>query len=95
MMKIWKAIGKFKIPNNLIIGTKNVYTDNSVSVKIKQKVDKSFKTSKGCATSPTLFKIFLEMTLVPWKKKCECMGIPDRNKHLHILSFPDVQVVMA
>lgn len=52
---------------------KNLYKQNSVSIKVANKISIIFKTTKGlvqgCSPSPTLFKTVLEQALAPWKRK--------------------------
>jgi len=97
--KLWKAMKELNIPQQLIIAVKNMYKNNVVAVKVGNKIGNNFKTTKGllqgCSTSPTLFKLFIEQVLTPWKMKCEGMGIPVRDSFLYTLSFADDQVVMA
>lgn len=98
-IKLWETMQKVGIPKELIKATKNLYKCNRVNIKMGNKISGTFRTTKGllqgCSTSPTLFKIFLEETLKPWKRKCEEMGVPIRDDHLYTLSFADDQVVIA
>lgn len=65
-------------------------------------ISKGFTANKGlkqeCCLSPTLFKIYLEQVLKPWKRKCHKMGIPINNATLYILlhvCFADDQIIAA
>lgn len=97
--QLWKAMTNTNIHPQIINAVKNLYEGNKVAVKIGTNLSDTFETSKGllqgCSTSPTLFKIFMEYTLIRWKQKCEGMGIPIRNHNLYILTFADDQVILA
>ena len=62
-------------------------------------MSEGFEVTKGlhqeCCISPTLFKIYVEIALNIWKRKCSGMGYNVDNTAICTLQFADYQVVMA
>ena len=50
---------------------------------------------QGCVLAPTLFKLYLEASLVSWRRKCSNMDIQIGNEILYTLLFADDQVLIA
>lgn len=42
-------------------------------------VTTSLRQGAQCSLAPTLFKIYLEESLVDWRRKCGLMGVPIEN----------------
>ena len=69
-------------------------------IKIGATVYKKFKTSKGlilcCPLSSIFFKVYMDVCLREWIKKCNKMGIElKEGKFLLHLLFADDQVVIT
>lgn len=69
-------------------------------IKKGYKITEEFTPSKGllqrCFMSPTLFKIYMNVALKEWTKKCEKMGVQLMNEnYLFHLLFVDNQMITA
>lgn len=69
-----RAMQRNGISDNIIKKVKQVNEENNLRIKTENRMAANFKTPKSlqqsCLTSPTLFHIFLELPLQPWKYKC-------------------------
>jgi hypothetical protein len=77
-----------------------MYSNNRCQVKAGSRLSREFYTSKGllkgCCISPTLFKIYIDMSLRRWPQKCHTVGLPiNQDYHLNNLLFVDDQVIIA
>lgn len=99
LIKLWEALETTNVNIVIIKAVKELYNNSYIRIKIGNKLSSGFSTNEGlkqgCCLSPTLFKIFLEKTLLRWKRKCSNMGIPLNNTTIYTLNFADDQVVMA
>ena len=84
---------------NLIAATRRYYQQNITRVKLENKLTLPFETKKGVkqssCLSPTLFKIYLDRSLVRWTKECKSMGLRVGDDNLFTLYFGDDQIVVA
>ena len=96
---LYKALREAGIDESLIIAIKLLYRDNKCRVKMGDKLSEEFPTSKGllqgCCMSPTLFKIYIDVALKEWARRCEERGVRLGNRHLIHLLFADDQVIMT
>lgn len=97
--RLWEAMernGVDKLHINLV---KKLYENTKSCVKTSLGYSESFVVNKGlrqgCCLSPTLFKIYMNVVLSNWSRKCSKMGIQLEDGHLYTLLFADDQVVLA
>jgi hypothetical protein len=97
--KLWETLDGLAINTRLIEAIKALYEGSSSKIKIENLITKGCKVTKGlsqgCSLSPTLFKIYLERVLRNWKRRCQLMGTPIQNTHVHSFNFANDQILIA
>lgn len=88
------------IDTSVIKIIQQIYRNNVCQVKIGRKLSGKFGTSKGllqgCPMSPTLFKIYIDISLRIWSRKCKRMGLEVSEEiYLNHLLFADDQVIIT
>jgi hypothetical protein len=87
---LWQALKQASISEHIIDILKSVYSNNRCQVKVGSRLSREFYTFKGllqgCCISPTLFKIYIDMSLRRWSQKCNTMGLPV-NQDYHLYNF--------
>lgn len=88
------------VPIKRIISVYSIYRNNNCQIKVGNTLSPQFTTSKGllqgCPMSPILFKIYIDISLRQWSRKCNRMGLEIADgKYVHHLLFADDQVVIA
>jgi hypothetical protein len=97
---LWQALEQAAISEHIIDILKSMYSNNRCQLKAGSRLSREFYTSKGllqgCCVSPTLFKIYSDMSLRRWSQKCHTVGLPiNQDYHLNNLLFADDQVIIA
>lgn len=97
--RLWEALLKLNIDEDLINIIKEMYRGNKTFVKQNGYLSDPIVTSKGlrqgCSLSPLLFNLYIECALEDWRRRVHGMGIPINDHHLYTLNFADDQIVMA
>jgi hypothetical protein len=99
---LWPAISNAGIPQEMLVVIQKMHAKNEAQVKTGKRISTGFRITKGmkwgCGLSPDLFKIFLEIVLYNWNKRCKIvlynwnrrcksMGLPTGNKTTQHLVF--------
>jgi hypothetical protein len=97
---LWQALEQASVSEHIIDILKSMYSNNRCQIKVGSRLSREFYTSKGllqgCCISPTLFKIYIDMSLRRWSQKCHTMGLPsNQDYHSYSLLFADDQVIIA
>ena len=97
---LWQALRQASISQDIIDILKSIYSNNRCQIKIGNRLSQEFGTTKGllqgCCLSPILFKIYIDVILRDWSRKCNVMGIPMKSQYfLYHLLFADDQVLIT
>jgi hypothetical protein len=97
---LWQALEQASISEHIRDILKSMYSNNRCQVQVGSSLSREFCTSKGllqgCCISPTLFKIYIDMSLRRLSQKCHTMGLPiNQDYNLHNLLFAVDQVIIA
>ncbi|XP_049809026.1 uncharacterized protein LOC126252198 [Schistocerca nitens] len=99
LSSLWKALISIGINPRIIKAIQNLYKNSISKIKIGKYLSHGFQVTKGlrqgCSISPTLYKIYTEVTLQNWKKKCHAMGIPINDRTIYSLQIADDQLIIA
>lgn len=77
----------------------NMYKNAKSLIKIGNVIWDPFPAIKGLkqgrSLSPTPFKVYIQDTVINWRRKCTGMGIEIKNLYFTNLFFADDQVIIA
>jgi hypothetical protein len=76
-----------------------LYENSFSKIKIGKQLSSAFYITKGqpqaCSLSPSLYKIYIQIALEKWQKKCAKMGLEIQDTTIYSLLFADDQLLIA
>lgn len=97
--RLWAALREAGISEILIDAVRHLYQDDIYRVKLGNRLSEPFTGTKGlkqgCSMAPTLFKIYLYISVKDWYNRCGDVGPFIDGEQLLSLFFADDQAVFA